>query len=241
MMDREKALSKIKKCLNLSKSANENEAATALRQAQKLMAEMGIDEQDVELAKVGESRTKAGSNATPAWQAHLGNLIANAFGCELFLSSQFVPNRTRGAIRQTHYVFVGVAPAGDLAAYAFAVLQAQCARARMAHIGRQPKNCKPITKTARGDAFAIGWVAGVAGLVDHFANKSDHAALLALYMQKNYPDMGAAKVSRRDIGQNVRDDAYQGAKAAQGANLHRALNSGRGQQRITASTPGESA
>jgi hypothetical protein len=35
-MDRETALTKIKKCLALAKSSNEHEAAAAMRQAQKL-------------------------------------------------------------------------------------------------------------------------------------------------------------------------------------------------------------
>ena len=42
-MSREEAILKIKKCLALAKSANENEAAIALRQAQSLMREFQID------------------------------------------------------------------------------------------------------------------------------------------------------------------------------------------------------
>ena len=49
-MNREDALKKIKKCLALSRSANEHEAAVALRQAQHLMREHGLREQDVSLA-----------------------------------------------------------------------------------------------------------------------------------------------------------------------------------------------
>lgn len=44
---RDKALDKIRKCLALSKSANEHEAAAALRQAQKLMAMHGLSEDDL--------------------------------------------------------------------------------------------------------------------------------------------------------------------------------------------------
>lgn len=47
-MDKEKALARIKKCLALSKSPNEHEAAAALRQAQKLMQAHGITEEDVD-------------------------------------------------------------------------------------------------------------------------------------------------------------------------------------------------
>ena len=55
----EKILDKIKKCLALASSANEHEAAAALRQAQKLMAQFGLTETDVTLADVGEVRQQA--------------------------------------------------------------------------------------------------------------------------------------------------------------------------------------
>lgn len=49
--DRERILDKIRKCLALSKSANEYEAATALRQAQKLMAMHDLSHEDVDLVE----------------------------------------------------------------------------------------------------------------------------------------------------------------------------------------------
>ena len=42
-MDKETALTKIKKCLALSKSVNEHEAAIALKQAQRLMQEYSLN------------------------------------------------------------------------------------------------------------------------------------------------------------------------------------------------------
>jgi hypothetical protein len=53
--DRNKIIDKIRKCLALSKSANENEAAAALRQAQKLMQAYNVTEEDVGLASYTES------------------------------------------------------------------------------------------------------------------------------------------------------------------------------------------
>ena len=47
----EKILDKIKKCLALASSANEHEAAAALRQAQKLMQAHGLTDQDVAAAQ----------------------------------------------------------------------------------------------------------------------------------------------------------------------------------------------
>ncbi len=54
-MDKERILEKIKKCLALSKSANEHEAAQALKQAQALMREYGITDIEVELSAVTET------------------------------------------------------------------------------------------------------------------------------------------------------------------------------------------
>ncbi len=48
-MTRDKALAKIKKCLALGRSTNPHEAAAAMRQAQKLMAEHGLNDTDVKL------------------------------------------------------------------------------------------------------------------------------------------------------------------------------------------------
>lgn len=51
-MDKAKVLEKIKKCLALSKSANEHEAAQALKQMQALMREYGISDADVALSDI---------------------------------------------------------------------------------------------------------------------------------------------------------------------------------------------
>ena len=58
-MTRDEALDKIKKCLALAASPEAHEAAAALRQAQKLMAQFGLTETDVTLADVGEVRQQA--------------------------------------------------------------------------------------------------------------------------------------------------------------------------------------
>lgn len=65
-MDKQTALAKIKKCLALSKSANEHEAAQALKHAQFLMSEFGLTELDVSLAEVSEERIKA-TLTVPQW------------------------------------------------------------------------------------------------------------------------------------------------------------------------------
>lgn len=220
-MNRDDALKKIKKCLALSKSAESHEAAAALRQAQKLMAEHRITDHDVSLADVSEVKAKACCMAITAWESRLTRVVAEAFGCETYsLRDESYDPKTWTIKRQHFKVFVGLDAAPTIAAYAFEVLARQCARARLAHMAKQPKNCKAITKTARGDAFAAGWVFGVNDLVQRFAQPARDQALLLTYMETVKGDLqkvtprDSTKKRRTDLGHNI-----AGMRAAENAQL----------------------
>lgn len=193
-MNRDDALKKIKKCLALGRSDNPNEAGSAMRQAQKLMAEFNLSEHDVTLADVKEAKAKATSQGANLWEVALANMAAEAFGCEMYCSRTANWNAAGNYVKNLYYVFVGVASASDVAAYAFEVLSRQCAKARLEHIRKQPKNCKPITKTARGDEFAKGWVLAVQGLLDRFAQPEGDKSLVITYMTTTHPNMKTGKV-----------------------------------------------
>lgn len=233
-MDRDTAIAKIKKCLALGKSSEPHEAAAALRQAQKLMQEHGISDMDVQLSDIEEERAMPLPSATvQAWQARLAHLVAETFGAETYVSTTRRMGPRYRPVSESCMVFVAPSPWSEVARYAFETLLRQCAKARMQHIGQQPKACKPITKTARGDAFALGWVSGVRGLVERLAPNAQHEALLLQYMQARHPEMGTAKVSRRDVGRNVKDDSYySGAVAGSKATLNHALSAGEPQRRL---------
>lgn len=192
-MTRGEALKKIKKCLALGRSANEHEAAAALRQAQALMREHGLREQDVTLADVAEVRVKAYGTAANAWELRLVGVVADAFGCETFgmLGGRYTD--AGNFVRTRHWVFVGMHAAPTVAGYACEVLLRQCAKARLAHIARQPKNCKAITKTARGDAFAMGWVVGAEQLVERFTQPEADQALLLSYIEQRHGQLKEGK------------------------------------------------
>ncbi len=223
-MNRDQALSKIKKCLALSRSANEHEAAAALRQAQALMREHGLHEQDVSLADVAEVRVQACSTAANAWELRLVAVIAYAFGCETFGSLQGRYNDAGNFVRARHWVFVGMQAAPSVAGYACEVLLRQCSKARLAHIAKQPKNCKPITKTARGDAFAMGWVASASKLVERFAQPEADNALLLAYIEHQHGELkegksrNTAKARKTDFGHFA-----AGHLSGEGAQLNRGV------------------
>lgn len=221
-MNRDTALEKIKKCLALAASSNPHEAATAIRQAQKLMQAHGLTEMDVTLADVEEVPLMARSTALATWEAYLSSTVAMAFGCHTYRLT-----RTRLAIdlrtrRVSEFVFVGVGAATSVAAYAFDVLYRQAQRDRQTHIASQSKRLKQATKTARGDAFALAWVMSVEKLLEAFAGRPEEASLLLKYMQTRHADLGKAKVSTRHVSRHVRNDSYAaGARAGKAAKLDR--------------------
>ncbi len=223
-MNREDALKKIKKCLALSRSANEHEAAVALRQAQHLMREHGLREQDVSLADVHEVKVKACSTAANTWELRLVGMIANAFGCETFGSLDGRYNNAGNYVRTRHWVFVGLDAAPTVAGYACEVLLRQCAKARLAHITKQPKNCKPITKTARGDAFALGWVAAASQLVEHFAQPKADKALLLAYIEQQYGELTKGKARDTTKARKMNWGHFSaGHRSGQDAQLNRGV------------------
>ena len=231
-MDRDKALAKIKKCLALGRSSNEHEASAAMRQAQKLMAEFDLDDRDVALSDVVEARTRAVMQTIVAWEVELARMIADAFGCDTFVSRHVLPGRCLRARLMRH--FVGVGTYAEVAQYAFEVLSRQCAKARLAHIADQPRNCKPITKTARGDKFALYWVFAVRDLVQRFAGSERNTLLVEAYMQRVYPDLASVMAKRRDVGRNVRDgSAWAGAAAGGKATLNQGVGSAGAPQALT--------
>lgn len=222
-MDRDTAISKIKKCLALARSSEPHEAAAALRQAQKLMAEYGVSDLDVQLADCAEAASKpVAGRKVKAWQAQLAHVVKDAFGCMMLISTG----------RESRFVFIGLHAAAEVATYAFEVLERQCKKARSAHVAKQPAACKPITKTARGDAFATGWVHGVRANVQPMVNGVEQA-LLENYLQAYYPNLGKAALSRRDVGRNVRDSSYaEGAIAGRQAQLHAGVGAGEQLRRL---------
>ena len=59
-MDKQKALKKIAKCLELGNSANVNEAANAIKMAHSLMLKYGLDKDDIRDIKIALIRVPAG-------------------------------------------------------------------------------------------------------------------------------------------------------------------------------------
>lgn len=215
-MKKEDAINKIKKCLALAASDNPNEAAIALRQAQALMKQHGLTEAD---ATVKGVESHLATVAFPRWEVYMADMVAKAFGCEIFtrLSVSFTENQKRSV------VFVGIDPNAEIAGYAYDLLHRQCAKDRRKHMRNQHPNCKPKTRTARGDVYAEGWCVGVSSKLDKLVPQPKEQALI-----KNYIDakkMDIHKTKNRSKGKNVTaGDFAAGRAAGKQANIHHGVN-----------------
>lgn len=223
MTDREKILDKIKKCLALSASSNEHEAAAALRQARKLMEAHGISDLEMQAAQASERRQRAGAQREPsAWETELAVRIADAFGCRVIFSPAVFLMQPRSS-----WVFIGCGVAPEIGGYAFEVLQRQCKRAREQHIKARLKRCKPGTKTRRADLFCEGWVLAVAGKIETFAGSPEQSDAIGAYVATRYTSLAKLKSRDRNDGRTLRDhdytDLFAGTHAGRNAELNRGV------------------
>lgn len=225
MSNRERIIDKIKKCLALGASSNEHEAAAALRQAKKLMDEYGISDLDMHAAGASENRTRAGAIKAPSnWETCLAAKVADAFTCRIIFSRSL---RNGG-----EWVFIGTAPAPELATYAFTVLHRQAKRARAEHIAKALKRCKTATKTRRADLFSEGWVCAATALINAFAGTEEQVASIDAYMEKHYPTLHDMKARDRNGDRNLSSrefsDYAAGNLSGRGAQLNHGVGGASG-------------
>ena len=202
---RAKILSRIRKCLALAESSNPNEAAAALRQAQKMMAQHNINTADVDMSAVSEAQVTAGRSAhvPPAWLAALAQTVEKAFGVKMLYMTQ--------RHRASKFCFFGLGASAQVAGYAFTVLRRQCEAARAAYFASIM--ARHSARIARADMYATGWVAAVEEKVMAFAQKVPGVVNDYIYAQKAKPTAPIDRRKESDVaharqgyldGQNVR-------------------------------------
>lgn len=218
MSDRDAIIAKIKKCLALAKSSNEHEAAIALRQAQHLMTQHGITDLDIEHADIQEEAAQAGASSKPAqWECGLARRVASAFGCDVFLAIDWPVGR---------WVFVGPAPTGEIARYAFEVLYRQVKKQRANYIKTALKRCT-TTRTRRADLFCEGWVAAATALIERFAGNDEQQARVAAYLEHKH-SLTTFQGRDRNAGRALTERTYGDLVTGREAGLEAQLNRGVG-------------
>lgn len=212
-MDKNSALRKIKACLRLAASSNPNEAAAALRQAQALMAQYGLNETDVEASEIGHAdapTTSRGAMVVGSVGA-LASLIADGFRCDTVVERNLWE-------RSTVIRFYGTPSDAEIAAYAFTVLRRQMDADRRKHVARVRIRAN---KEARGEEFARGWVWAVQRLFHRVEIQASHRAAIDAAM-------GATQSTQmREVGRGGKvgaNDRHAGYAKGLGATLNSGLS-----------------
>ncbi len=217
-MDRSRVVEKICKCLRLAESCNANEAAAALRQAQRLMRKYGITEDLVRAAPVAESAVAASERYTPPfWLLALAEVVANAFACRVFVARAFG--------RRTELRFIGLGAGPEIAGYTFEVLHRHLRRARrrfMEELGEVDEQ----ERVRRGNVFAQAWLFRVARQVARFAGDDEARQAIDSYIKVHY---GEVRDLRHDPDEPARTDMdaiQSGLRAAARVRLYRPMRLG---------------
>lgn len=223
-MDKEKVLDKIKKCLALGQSANEHEAAQALKQAQALMEKYEVNAVDIALSRVSEQKADRKMAFKLAdWQWSIANMIADIFGSQSYQRGKTM-------------MFYGIGNRAEISAYAFDVVYRQISADRRKFL----KTCrarKSAHRTYLADQFCGGWIVGAYETVKKFEMSDEEKAIMDGYAKNEYPYMTEARTrdAKSSIlqGSEIEYEALaKGMESGKQVQLHHAMNGTDGVQQI---------
>lgn len=218
-----KVLDKIKKCLRLATSSNANEAATALKQAQKLMEMHGISPDDVAASDVDSQTTAAGAGKTPPTHiAMLVDLVCQAFGSKAVYSRYM---DVKSWSLRSCVEFVGVGSSAEISAYAYHVLLRQLKRDRKAFLETLNKRLKKSTKVRRADIYCQGWVLAVSkNITPHKRSEAEENAV-AKYKAKRWENIEKREANDRSKKARNHDHSsfIDGQRDGEKVKLHQAV------------------
>lgn len=182
----ESILRKIKKALALAEDSrgDPNTAAIALRQAQKLMEQHGIEMGHLAASDIGRATLESGVSISKVktWESRLIVRIADAFGCRIMVKNGVGPKEKHYvAANITYsdgtparyfamYTFIGHKSRVELAQYTAEVMLRKLLKARTAFVAGLPVMMSRLAKSAEGDAFCLGWVNAVTATIQKFDN-----------------------------------------------------------------------
>lgn len=231
-MNKKTVIEKIKKCLALSKSANQYEAEAALRQAMAFMEKYKIDADDPELLGIAEaSILGSGSQKPTVFEAVLANSIAKMMGCKVILSGDIKVTKDLSFKKVVAWKFIGFDPAPEIASYAFDVLFRQLKKARSVFISEKLKRVQiKANKVKRADLFCEGWVLEATKLVSDLNPDKEKMDQIHAYVQQKHKVRNSEPTDRNkktntntDRAQN---DLHAGRQAGKNAKVNNAMNGG---------------
>ncbi|HGE6105671.1 TPA: DUF2786 domain-containing protein [Vibrio cholerae] len=218
-MDKQKALKKIAKCLELGNSANINEAANAIKMAHNLMLKYGLDKDDIEFIKMGKTQS---THLLPAVISS-GILrvirgINTRFGVEAVLLNHKGLKRVE---------FIGEADRAIFAAFAFDIIyremNEQTGQFRNSFAGTGTSS---LEVTRRVNSFVSGWIEGALEKLPIITPDEDSMNKINSYIDKEFEniDRETFKQQLREAMKNLTEDYETGLKKGRRVSVNRPIH-----------------
>jgi hypothetical protein len=158
--DNQEIIRKIKRCMDLSNSANEHESALALKQMKALMNKYNLTEKHALASDVNQAIFQLTiKERVPQWIYDLHSVIGQALDCESIV--------TRGGGKNARLCFVGVDASPEIANYAFEVMFRKIKADRANFIKDKVQGLSRGNKVKLADAYCKGWIINVYSKVEN--------------------------------------------------------------------------
>ncbi|NGN96658.1 DUF2786 domain-containing protein [Grimontia sp. S25] len=214
-----KALKKIAKCLELSNSSNINEAAQAIKMAQRLMKKYGLDQDDIDFISMGKttSETLLPTSISDAILKIIRG-INTRFGVECVLTNY------KGLKKAE---FIGDADRAIFAAFAFDIVY----REMNEHIGQfrnsfQGSGTSQVELNRRVQSFTMGWLEGALAKLPNIAPDGDADKKIKDYIDKQFEniDRETFKQQLKEAMKNITDDYEKGMRKGKQVSVSRPVS-----------------
>ncbi|MGB6291487.1 MAG: DUF2786 domain-containing protein [Vibrio anguillarum] len=218
-MDKQKALKKIAKCLELGNSANVNEAANAIKMAHSLMLKYGLDKDDIEFINMGKTQS---THLLPASIA--SSLLRVIRGINTKFGVEAVLLNHKGLKRVE---FIGEADRAIFAAFAFDIIY----REMNEHTGQfrnsfAGSGTSSMEVTRRVNSFVSGWIEGALEKLPVITADDESNNKINNYIDKEFQniDRETFKQQLRDAMKNITADYETGLKKGRKVSVNRPID-----------------
>ncbi len=217
-IDKQKALKKIAKCLELGNSANVNEAANAIKMAHRLMMKYGLDKDDIEFIKMGKTQS------THLLPSNIGSSILRVIrGINTKFGVEAVLLNHKGLKRVE---FIGEADRAIFAAFAFDIIyremNEQTGQFRNSFSG---SGTSSLEVTRRVNSFVSGWIEGALEKLPEITPDEESANKINSYIDKEFQniDRETFKQQMREAIKNLTEDYEVGLKKGRRVSVSRPI------------------
>lgn len=218
-MNKQKALKKIAKCLELGNSANVNEAAQAIKMAHRLMLKYGLDKDDIEFIKMGKTQS------THLLPANISSTLLRVIrGINTKFGVEAVLLNHKGLKRVE---FIGEADRAIFAAFAFDIIyremNEQSGQFRNSFAGSGTSNAEV---NRRVSSFVSGWIEGALEKLPVIAPDDESNNKIANYIDREFKniDRETFKQQLKEAMKNITADYETGLKKGRKISVNRPVD-----------------